>query len=152
MPEDSWKSFQEREDLLFYICRESEGSVHDQGLIRITRQMRRLLAALLIKGGARFDGYDLMKRAHLKSGTLYPALRRLEDLGWVESAWEASEETSGPRRRYYTLTPRGFTILSSMRAELDAELAEASSSEESTEKRGRRWRPIPDPSPEGAIS
>jgi PadR family transcriptional regulator PadR len=40
-----------------------------------------------------------------KEGTLYPALHKLEAEGLVESFWQASP--SGPRRRYYRLTPAG---------------------------------------------
>src|SRR5690606_28099055 len=38
-------------------------------------------------------------------GTLYPALRRLEERGWITSAWGVSENNR--RARFYTLTPRG---------------------------------------------
>lgn len=46
----------------------------------------------------------------LKEGTLYPALRRLEERGFVESRWE--ERASGAPRKYYRLTKRGRTALS----------------------------------------
>lgn len=38
-------------------------------------------------------------------GSLYPALQRLEEKGWVESAWRATEENR--RAKYYELTPEG---------------------------------------------
>ena len=41
----------------------------------------------------------------IEEGSLYPALRRLEDRGWVLSDWGASENNR--RARYYRLTPRG---------------------------------------------
>jgi PadR family transcriptional regulator, regulatory protein PadR len=42
-------------------------------------------------------------------GTLYPALLRLEQQGWVRVSWVASE--SGPRRKYYALTDSGRAVL-----------------------------------------
>ena len=42
-------------------------------------------------------------------GTLYPALLRLEQQGWVSVSWVASE--SGPRRKYYALTNAGRAVL-----------------------------------------
>ena len=41
----------------------------------------------------------------VETGSLYPALHRLEAKGWVASAWERSEK--GKRAKYYRLTPRG---------------------------------------------
>lgn len=42
-------------------------------------------------------------------GTLYPALHRLEERGWVEAAWGTSENNR--RAKFYTLTPTGRTQL-----------------------------------------
>lgn len=50
-----------------------------------------------------------------KEGTLYPALHRLEADGLVESFWRKSP--SGPRRRYYRLTPAGRGALAERRTE-----------------------------------
>jgi len=50
----------------------------------------------------------------LEEGSLYPALRRLEDRGWVTSEWGLSENNR--RAKYYTLTATG-------RAHLRAEAA-----------------------------
>lgn len=41
----------------------------------------------------------------VEEGSLYPALRRLEARGLVESEWGASERQR--KARYYQLTPRG---------------------------------------------
>ena len=41
----------------------------------------------------------------IEEGSLYPALYRLEDRGWVSSDWGASENNR--RARYYRLTPKG---------------------------------------------
>ena len=41
----------------------------------------------------------------VEQGSLYPALNRLEDRGWVDSYWATSENNR--RARYYQLTPKG---------------------------------------------
>ena len=58
-------------------------------------------------------GYGLARRIEqvaenalaLNQGTLYPALVRLEQRGWIKSAWGVSD--SGRRARFYTLTKAG---------------------------------------------
>jgi transcriptional regulator len=40
-----------------------------------------------------------------EEGSLYPALRRMEEAGWVRSEWITKE--SGRRARIYELTPAG---------------------------------------------
>src|SRR5437763_2421668 len=49
---------------------------------------------------------DVLQVEH---GSLYPALHRLEDRGWIASFWGTSENNR--RARYYRLTPRGRTQL-----------------------------------------
>jgi PadR family transcriptional regulator PadR len=59
--------------------------------------------------GYRF-GFDVMEATGLPSGTVYPALRRLEALELVRSDWEddrQAHEQGRPRRRYYELTAAG---------------------------------------------
>jgi PadR family transcriptional regulator PadR len=41
----------------------------------------------------------------VETGSLYPALHRLEARGWVASAWQTSEK--GKRANYYELTRAG---------------------------------------------
>ena len=41
----------------------------------------------------------------VEHGSLYPALHRLEDRGWISSFWGTSENNR--RARYYRLTPLG---------------------------------------------
>ena len=41
----------------------------------------------------------------VEQGSLYPALNRLEDRGWVDSYWDTSENNR--RARFYRLTPKG---------------------------------------------
>src|SRR3954467_9069211 len=47
----------------------------------------------------------------IEEGSLYPALRRLEDRGWVDSEWGLSENNR--RARFYTITSAGRTHLRS---------------------------------------
>ena len=41
----------------------------------------------------------------VETGSLYPALHRLEAKGWIKATWELSEK--GKRARFYRLTPPG---------------------------------------------
>jgi PadR family transcriptional regulator PadR len=55
-------------------------------------------------------GLDVMDVTGLPSGTVYPALRRLERDGLVESNWEPEAEATAkqrPARRYYQVTQAG---------------------------------------------
>lgn len=69
-------------------------------------------AALILKAlslGYRF-GFDIMEVTGLPSGTVYPALRRLERDDLVSSQWEDEAEVTGsgrPARRYYEITREG---------------------------------------------
>lgn len=47
----------------------------------------------------------------VEDGALYPALRRMEKRGWLESNWGISEK--GRRARYYVLTASGRRALTS---------------------------------------
>jgi len=59
-------------------------------------------------------GFDIMDVTGFPSGTVYPALRRLEQLELIKSSWEA-ERTAflerRPARKYYTLTHEGKETL-----------------------------------------
>jgi transcriptional regulator len=41
----------------------------------------------------------------VETGSLYPALHRLEAQGWIDSAWELSDK--GKRAKFYSLTRTG---------------------------------------------
>lgn len=68
-------------------------------------------------------GYEIAERIEqlsegylrYKEGTLYPALKRLEMQGWVETYWQQSSE--GPRRKYYRLTKAGHNALADQKRE-----------------------------------
>jgi PadR family transcriptional regulator, regulatory protein PadR len=53
----------------------------------------------------------------LNQGTLYPALLRLEQRGWVQSTWGISENNR--KARYYSLTRAGRKQLVEERANWD---------------------------------
>jgi len=61
-----------------------------------------------IAGGLSY-GFDIIDHTGLPSGTVYPALRRLESAGLVESFWNRGEpeKSGGPPRKYYRLTRSG---------------------------------------------
>lgn len=66
-----------------------------------------------ISAGYRY-GFDIMETTGLASGTVYPALRRLEQLGLVHSKWESEKEAlaeNRPARRYFHLTRLGEQAL-----------------------------------------
>ncbi|MFI6273062.1 PadR family transcriptional regulator [Micromonospora zamorensis] len=53
-------------------------------------------------------GLRICELADLGSGTVYPILERLSELGWIES-WQETDQPSGrPRRRYYRFTDLGM--------------------------------------------
>ena len=90
------------------------------GSIRMTQVTALVLRA--VAAGHRY-GFDAMEACDLPSGTVYPALRRLERAGLLRSGWERAEEAHAlgrPRRRTYALTASGVASLS----EAEAKLAE----------------------------
>jgi PadR family transcriptional regulator PadR len=64
-------------------------------------------------------GFDIMDVTGLPSGTIYPALRRLEKESLVRGDWEDSKialRQERPPRRYYKLTRQGKDALISAMA------------------------------------
>lgn len=71
------------------------------------------LVLRVVAGGYRY-GLDVMEACDLPSGTVYPALRRLEKAGLLKSRWEDLERAQAegrPRRRTYELTDEGREAL-----------------------------------------
>jgi DNA-binding PadR family transcriptional regulator len=61
-------------------------------------------------------GFDIVDVTGYPTGTVYPALRRLERDGYVRSRWESEHTASRdgrPARRYYELTAAGVKALDS---------------------------------------
>lgn len=54
----------------------------------------------------------------VETGSLYPALYRLEASGWVSASWEHSDK--GKRARYYRLTAKGRKQLAAEHSKWDA--------------------------------
>ena len=73
-------------DLMVLKTLETMGPLHGFGIARRIEQMA--------------DG-----AMALNQGTIYPALLRLEQKGWIESEWGASEK--GRRARFYSITRSG---------------------------------------------
>jgi DNA-binding PadR family transcriptional regulator len=60
-----------------------------------SKQVDQLLAAFLDEPARWRYGYELAKQTGIGSGTLYPALMRLADDGYLEQRWD----TDGPKPR-----------------------------------------------------
>jgi DNA-binding PadR family transcriptional regulator len=59
-------------------------------------------------------GFDVIDVSGLKSGTVYPILRRLEDAGMLRARWESvadARDAQRPPRRYYQITGAGSQAL-----------------------------------------
>lgn len=54
----------------------------------------------------------------VETGSLYPALHRLEAKGWIEASWELSDK--GKRARFYRLTRLGRKQLTSEQSKWEA--------------------------------
>jgi transcriptional regulator len=70
-------------------------------------------------------GYGIIQRIHqmsgemleVEQGSLYPALYRIEQRGWVSSQWGVNE--TGRRARFYTLSKAGRSQLEAEEASWD---------------------------------
>ena len=75
-----------------------------------------LTATLVLQAiarGHRF-GFEIVDVTGGATGTVYPALRRLEHAGYVRSEWEREQVASRdgrPQRRYYEITAAGARAL-----------------------------------------
>ena len=67
-----------------------------------------IIEALAVRSGGALD---------LPTGTVYPALRRLEAAGYLDSSWSTG---SGRKRRTYTLSRAGTAVLAAKREEWTA--------------------------------
>ena len=83
--------------------------------MRMTYATGMVLQAL--DGGSR-HGFDIIDATGLRSGTVYPLLRRLEDAGMVKSSWEpvaVACSSNRPPRKYYRLTIASDSLVRSAR-------------------------------------
>lgn len=63
-------------------------------------------------------GFSIMEMTGLPSGTVYPAMRRMEEDQLIRSRWERQEiadREQRPPRKYYQLTSTGKTALETSR-------------------------------------
>ena len=71
-----------------------------------------LVLRTLLSGGT-MHGYAITERVlqvsrdvlRIEAGSLYPALHRMEESGWVRSEWDVSDNNR--RARFYTITAAG---------------------------------------------
>ena len=66
-----------------------------------------------IERGRRY-GFEIMEATGLPSGTVYPALRKLEKGGLIHAQWERQSQARAerrPARRYYEVTAEGEAAL-----------------------------------------
>ena len=78
-------------------------------------------------------GYAIMKdvetlshgRVRLSTGTLYGAIKRMLEQGWIERVEEDGEQANGRIRKSYQLTDLGRRILEAERERLEALMAAA---------------------------
>lgn len=66
-------------------------------------------------------GFDIIEATGLPSGTVYPALSRHDEDGYVRSSWEdlgTAHRERRPPRRYYRITAEGKRALAAALADL----------------------------------
>jgi PadR family transcriptional regulator, regulatory protein PadR len=86
MAKDSTGCLQGSLDLLILRSLESRGRMHGYGItVHIQSRSENAL--------------------RIEEGSLYPALHRMDQAGWVKADWAPSENNR--RARYYTITPAG---------------------------------------------
>jgi transcriptional regulator len=72
-----------------------------------------LLVLRTLSTGGTMHGYAITERVlqvsrdvlRIEAGSLYPALHRMEESGWVQSKWDVSDNNR--RARFYTITAAG---------------------------------------------
>jgi PadR family transcriptional regulator PadR len=95
----------------------------DEGIQRELARGTMELAVLALIAARKRYGYDLLSSLAgasdgamaIKEGTLYPALHRMEDAGYISASWEAEGRASP--RKYYSITKEGRARLEALRAE-----------------------------------
>jgi len=71
-------------------------------------------AILQAVAGGYLYGFDIIDITGMPGGTVYPALRRLQEAGFLVSRWEKqsiAETQQRPARKYYDLTTEGHHVL-----------------------------------------
>src|SRR4026208_2208850 len=91
------------------MARHSDKTSGDAELLQGTLDLLILKVAAL----GPIHGYAIVQRLHqiskdalqIRQGSLYPALYRLENRGWLKSEWKTTE--GGREAKYYSLTKAG---------------------------------------------
>jgi transcriptional regulator len=100
------------------MTRHNDKTPRDAELLQGTLDMLILRVASL----GPIHGYAIAQRLeqisknalHIRQGSLYPALYRLEERGWLRSEWKRSE--GGREAKFYSLTAAGRTQLAEEKA------------------------------------
>ena len=85
-----------------------------------------LLVLKILSRRPRLHGYAIMSAVRdtsgevlrVEEGSLYPALHRMEQAGWIRAEWTTKE--NGRRARMYDLTPAGRKQLGAEESRWDA--------------------------------
>lgn len=86
--------------------------------MRSTHATVQVALALASDAASQHWGYDLSKRAGVRSGVMYPVLQRMLDAGWLTDGWERADDVrKRPRRRYYQLTDQGRRAIGALLSE-----------------------------------
>jgi DNA-binding PadR family transcriptional regulator len=88
--------------------------------VRITEQVARVLGVFLQEPQAARYGGELMQATGLKSGAMYPILRRLREAGWLSVTDEAINRKVAGRepRRLHRLTSQALAELTALSDQL----------------------------------
>jgi DNA-binding PadR family transcriptional regulator len=92
--------------------------VNDDTVTHLPLREPTLFILLSLSPGPK-HGYAILKdvealshgRLRLSTGTLYGAIKRLLDLGWIRRADDPEPGRTDRERKAYALTPRGRTVL-----------------------------------------
>jgi|HubBroStandDraft_1064217.scaffolds.fasta_scaffold197731_2 PadR family transcriptional regulator PadR len=77
---------------------------------RLTVQTLEILTAFFKEPHAWSYGYELSRITNLKSGTIYPILKRLAKRSLLETSWESPQQ-GRPSRHLYRLTVEGEHVV-----------------------------------------
>ena len=95
------------------ICRESTGERMGEGKSDVLQGTLDLMVLKTLESMGPLHGYGIARRIeqvsndtlNLNQGTIYPALLRLQQRGWITTEWGISENNR--RAKYYSLSRLG---------------------------------------------
>lgn len=91
----------------------NEGNMENSDLNQLKRGILKMIVLKILSEGKTY-GYEMLGRIdresngllHMKEGTLYPILYRLEDDGYIVSRWKELEQRA-KSKKYYMITGKG---------------------------------------------